>query len=323
MDAWIDDAPALSRIVISADGTAIGYFTTGSGPPVIVVPGTLEVAAEFASFAGLLGQSYTVHTIERRGRGRSGPQGDDYGMAKECEDIAAVRAATGSTFIFGHSYGGLIALEAARTSSGFGKVALYEPGVSVRGSIPMGWIASCQRLVAEGKPLDAFATFSVAAGPRQARRLPVWLMKRLLPLFIGAAERAQIYDLLPTSFIEHRVIGGLDNSYAGYQQVQADVLVMHGGKSGLDWVGPALSALADVLPSIIVREFPRLDHFGPIKRGAPEVAAIVGDFFASLPTAPDLSAEHRRSAFWHDANGQNRPNPATRSASGPATAVQR
>jgi pimeloyl-ACP methyl ester carboxylesterase len=275
--------PAASgRTVISADGTAIGYLTTGSGPSVIVVPGTLETAADFAAFAGLLGQSYTVHTIERRGRGISGPQGDDYGMAKECEDIAAVRAATGSTLIFGHSYGGLIALEAARTSGAFKKVALYEPGVSVRGSIPMGWIATCQRRLAEGKPLDAFATFSVAAGPRQARMLPVWLMKRLLPLFIGADQRAQIFDLFPSSVIEHGVVGGLDNSYPGYQQVQADVLVMNGGKSGLDWVGPALSALADVLPSIIVREFPRLDHFGPIARGAPEVAAVVRSFLGPI-----------------------------------------
>jgi pimeloyl-ACP methyl ester carboxylesterase len=305
MDAHAGDAPpaATWRAVMSADGTAIGYLTTGSGPSVIVVPGTLEVAAEFASFAGLLGQGYTVHTIERRGRGLSGPQGDDYGMAKECEDIAAVRAATGSTLIFGHSYGGLIALEAARTSGGFGKVALYEPGVSVRGAIPMEWITPCQRLVAKGKHLDAFATFSVAAGPRQARRMPVWLMKRLLPLFIGAVEREQIFDLLPTSIIEHRVIGNLDNSYAGYQQVQADVLVMHGGKSGLDWVGPALSALADVLPSIIVREFPGLDHFGPTKRGAPEVAAIVRDFLAPLPPVHEPSADHRPTDFGHVANG--------------------
>lgn len=284
MDISTDDAPpaATWRTVISTDGTVIGYSTTGAGPPVIVVPGTLETAAEFASFAALLAQSHTVHTIERRGRGRSGPQGDDYSIAKECEDVAAVHDATGSTFIFGHSYGGLIALEAARTSGAFAKVALYEPGVSVRGAIPMGWIAPCQRLLIEGKPLDALATFSVAAGPRQARRMPVWLMKRLLPLFIGANERAQIFELLPTSVIEHRVVGALDNSYSGYQQVRADVLVMHGSKSGLDWVGPALSAMAEVLPSIVVREFPRLDHFGPTKRGAGEVATVVRAFLAPI-----------------------------------------
>ena len=201
-------------------------------------------------------------------------------MIKECEDLAAVQGATDATMLFGHSYGGLIALEAARTNPAFVKVAVYEPGVSVQGSIPMGWIAPCQRLLAEGKPLDAFAIFSVAAGPRQARRMPVWLMKRLLPLFIGADKRARMFDLLPSSFIEHQVVGWLDNSYPGYQQVRADVLAMHGRKSDLDWVGPALSALAEVLPSIIVQEFPRLNHFGPVERGAPVVAAAVRDFLA-------------------------------------------
>ena len=106
-----DPLPDIStRTVTSADGTVISYLTTGSGPPVIVIPGTLETAADFALFADLLGQRHTVHTIERRGRGLSGPQGDEYGMIKECEDIAAVqKLATGSTLMFGHSYGGLIA----------------------------------------------------------------------------------------------------------------------------------------------------------------------------------------------------------------------
>jgi len=280
MDVDIDTA--IWRTVTSADGTAIGYLTTGSGPSVMVVPGALETAADFALFASLLGQNHTVHIVERRGRGLSGPQGPDYGMTKECEDIDAIRGATGSTLIFGHSFGGLIALEAARMSGAFVKVALYEPGVSVRGAIPMGWIAPCQRRLAEGKPLDAFATFCVGAGPRQARTMPAWLMKRLLSLFIGAAEREQILGLLPACVTEHQVLGRLDNSYPSYEQVRADVLVMHGGKSGLDWVGPALSALAEVLPSIVVRKFPRLDHFGPTKGGAPEVAAVVRDFLAPI-----------------------------------------
>jgi pimeloyl-ACP methyl ester carboxylesterase len=268
------------RTLTSADGTEISYLTTGHGPPVIVIPGTLETTADFASFADHLAQRHTVHTIERRGRGLSGAQGDDYEMIKECEDVAALQAVTGSNLLFGHSYGGLIALEAARTSSSFVKVAVYEPGVSVGGSISVGWIAASQQSIAAGKPLDAFATFSVAAGPRQARNTPIWLMKLLLPLFIGTAKRKQMFDLLPTSLVEHRVIDALNNSYPGYQRVGADVLAMHGGKSGLDWVGQAMSVLVEVLPSVVVREFPALDHFGPTKRGSAAVAAVVGDFFS-------------------------------------------
>ena len=69
-----------------------------------------------------------MHTIERRGRGESGPQGEGYSIERECEDVAALRAITGATHIFGHSFGGLIALEAARRDMAFRKVARGDPG---------------------------------------------------------------------------------------------------------------------------------------------------------------------------------------------------
>jgi pimeloyl-ACP methyl ester carboxylesterase len=72
------------------------------------------MAADYAAFARALAERFTVHTIERRGRGESGPQGDDYSIVKECEDVLAVRAATGASLLVGHSYGGLVALEVTR-----------------------------------------------------------------------------------------------------------------------------------------------------------------------------------------------------------------
>jgi pimeloyl-ACP methyl ester carboxylesterase len=274
-----------SRMVVSADGTAINYLTTGRGLPVIVVPGVLSTANDYLSFADALGQTHTVHTIERRGRGLSGPQGDDYSMTKECEDIVAVRSATNAAYIFGHSYGGLIALEAARTSSDFLKLAVYEPGVSVDGSIALGWMGAYKKSLAQAKPLDAFATFSVAAGPERARQAPIWLMKLLLPLFIDAAHRRQMFELLPANLLEHQVIGQLDNCYRRYERMGADVLVMRGGRSGLDWVAQATRALTAVLPSGAVQQFPRLDHFGPDKTGPREVANAVATFFSATPAS--------------------------------------
>lgn len=268
------------RTVVSTDGTVISYLTTGHGPPVIVVPGALLAAADYAAFAEALGQTHTVHTIERRGRRLSGPQGGDYGMARECEDLAALQDATGSELIFGHSYGGLIALEAARISNVFRKAAVYEPGVSVAGSIDLGWTPAYERKLAEGKSLDAFALFSVGAGPRHARTAPIWLMKRLLPFLIGRADLRRMFDLLPANLLEHQVVGQLDNSYPAYRAVRAEVLAMHGGRTGLDWVAQAMNALALVLPSVVVQEFPKLDHFGPTKTGPREVASAVRSFFS-------------------------------------------
>jgi predicted alpha/beta superfamily hydrolase len=47
--------------------------------------------------------------------------------------VLALQAATGASFLVGHSYGGLIALEVARNNKDFNKIAVYEPGVSIDG----------------------------------------------------------------------------------------------------------------------------------------------------------------------------------------------
>jgi len=275
--------PGSDGTVVSADGTLIHYLTVGQGPPVLVVPGVLATAVDYAAFADALGETHTAHTIERRGRGGSGPQGEAYGLARECEDIAALRHATGAALIFGHSYGGLIALEAAAASDDFRGVAVYEPGVSVGGSIALEWMSPCREMLARGKPLDAFAIFSVGAGSRRARATPVWLMKRLLPLFVSASDRERMFPLLPAALREHRVVGDLDNAYPNYQRIRAGVLAMHGGKSDLDWLAAAMRALATVIPLLTVEAFPTLDHFGPDKSGPAEVAAATSAFFAALP----------------------------------------
>jgi len=65
----------------------------------------LSIAADYAAFARALSEHFTVHTIERRGRGESGPQGDDYSIVKECEDVLALQAKTSASFLVGHDAG--------------------------------------------------------------------------------------------------------------------------------------------------------------------------------------------------------------------------
>lgn len=55
----------------------ISYRTTGTGPGLVIVPGALALATDFDRLAAALAARFTVHTIERRGRGASGPQGDN------------------------------------------------------------------------------------------------------------------------------------------------------------------------------------------------------------------------------------------------------
>src|SRR5207247_9142193 len=122
----------------SQEGAKISYRSRGSTPSVLVIPGALAKAADYAAFAGALAEHFTVHIIERRGRGLSSPQGDDYSILKEREDVLALQQKTGAPLLVGHSFGGLVALEVARNNPSLTKLAVYEPGVSIDGSIPMG-----------------------------------------------------------------------------------------------------------------------------------------------------------------------------------------
>jgi pimeloyl-ACP methyl ester carboxylesterase len=272
-----------AHTVRSADGTTISYHTSGTGPGVLVVPGALNDAADYTALTDALAAHFTVHTVQRRGRrgSGSGPQGHEYSIAAECADLAAVRAATGARYVFGHSYGGLVALEAARRDPGIAKLALYEPGVSVQGLIPMDWIPQYRQFLAQGRPFDAFATFAIGTGPTAARRNPRWLMSAVLRLVFRGERRAKIFQLLDANLHEHEEIGRLDDSYPNYREVSADVLLMAGGKSDLPCVAPAFDRLTEVLPSARVHTFPKLNHFGPHQKGPADVAKAVTAFLLS------------------------------------------
>lgn len=136
--------------VVAADGTRLRYRSTGHGTAVVVIPGALTLAKEFDALASALGADFTVHTLERRGHGESGPQGAGYGIGTECADVAALRAEVGADLLVGHSYGGLVALEAARRDPAVRRIAVYEPGVSVDGLIPTGWMAGVRRPAVAG-----------------------------------------------------------------------------------------------------------------------------------------------------------------------------
>jgi pimeloyl-ACP methyl ester carboxylesterase len=268
-----------TQVVHSQDGAKISYLSLGSGPAAIVIPGALSVAAGYTTFARTLAEHFTVSIIERRGRGLSDPQGADYSILKECEDVRALQQATGASLLVGHSFGGLVALEFARTNPLVTKVAVYEPGVSIGGSIPMNWMPGYEQKLAQHKDLDAFIEFTRGAGPDIARSVPRWYLKLLMPLFLRGHEREIIMSLLHESLREHKEVARLNDSYQNYREISATVLLMYGGKSDTRWVNTSMEGLAQVLPRSETREFAKLDHFGIDKKAPQEVAEAVGAFF--------------------------------------------
>jgi pimeloyl-ACP methyl ester carboxylesterase len=265
---------------LSKDGTAVSYLSAGRGPAVIVLPGVLSMAADYAGFACAMGERFTVHVVERRGRGASGPQGSAYCIERECEDVLAVQDQTSASLLVGHSYGGLVALEVARSAAAFTKVAVYEPGVSIEGSMPTGWMPGYEEKLAKNKRLDAFVEFTLADAPPPISKIPPRLMKMLAFLLFAVSPKYRpMLGLLEQNLREWREIARLDGSYENYADIGAAVLLMYGGKSRSRAVDLVAERLPTVISGLDQKEFPKLDHFG-IERTAPgEVARAVGDFF--------------------------------------------
>jgi hypothetical protein len=109
-------------------------------------------------------------------------------------------------------------------------------------------------------------------------------MKIILRIILGRDHLNQILGLLPESLREHQEVARLDNSYKNYGQLSASVLLMYGGKSskqgqGLSWISRTMQRLAETLPTSTTKEFPKLDHFGIVEKGANEVAQAVSEHF--------------------------------------------
>jgi pimeloyl-ACP methyl ester carboxylesterase len=162
-----------------------------------------------------------------------------------------VQAQTGASAVFGHSYGGLIALEAARRSTVFADVVVYEPGVSIAGSIPLGWLACYRELLAASDRRGAFAAMVRGAGgaPPALERMPLWYVKLMLRLFIRKHRWQQMNPLMESGLLEHQQVAALDDGSAErYRSVTARVVVLGGGTSRSQFTTTLFDQLTAVIP---------------------------------------------------------------------------
>jgi pimeloyl-ACP methyl ester carboxylesterase len=112
--------------VLSEDGTPIAYQRSGTGPPLVLVHGTLGSSRRWPVLS-MLEKQFTVYAVDRRGYGESG-DASDYAIERDFEDIAAlVDAIGGEVNLLGHSYGGLCVLEAALLTTNVRRLIVYEP----------------------------------------------------------------------------------------------------------------------------------------------------------------------------------------------------
>ena len=272
------------QTVRSSDGTTIVYRSVGVGEPAIVVGGVLRSADDYMPFASELARRFEVHVLDRRGRGGSGPQGAAYSIVKECDDLEAVMAQTRATRAFGHSFGGLVALETAKRNSALRQVAVYEPGVSVDGSVALDWLPAYARRLDRGDTRGAFAELVRGSGhaPAIVSKLPLPYLKLVLRVAIKRERWQRMEPLLVTNLVEHQELARLDGTAASYGQIAAEVLLLGGTKSPSS-VRLSLDALSAAIPRARQQLIEGLAHNAPDETSPAAVAEVVARFLASEP----------------------------------------
>ncbi|WP_433435502.1 alpha/beta fold hydrolase [Nonomuraea sp. CA-141351] len=271
--------------VRSTDGTTIGYRLYGNGPGLILLHGGMLASQHLTKLADAMAAEYTVYVPDRRGRGLSGGHGDDFHVTREVEDVQALVTATGASKIFGLSSGALVALRTALVSPTLDRVALYEPPLSVDGSVPVDWLPRYEREVAAGRLTAALITIF-----KGLRTEPVanWTPRSvLLPLgTIGSrllressGDDVSIMELIPTEYFDMQIIRELADTAQDYTELRARVLLLGGSKSPA-YFSVALEKLAAVLPHARRMTLKGLGHSGPENDGDPVlVAQALREFF--------------------------------------------
>lgn len=188
----IEERPA--RLVASRDGTPIAVFSTGDGPPLVLVHGATADHTTWRVTGPLLAEDHAVHSIDRRGRGASGDR-PEYSVVREFEDIAAVADALASETgapvpVVGHSFGGRVALGAALLTPAVGRVVAYEgappaPGIGYQ---TPELVVRIRALLEAGDRDEALATFMRDVVGMPARDLAAYRADPIWPRRAAAAH---------------------------------------------------------------------------------------------------------------------------------------
>jgi pimeloyl-ACP methyl ester carboxylesterase len=252
------------KLVESADGTRIALDRSGGGPPLVIVLGAFCDRSTSKPLAARLAPSYTVYEYDRRGRGDSG-DGLPLSTEGEIQDLAAVAAAAGEPpFVYGHSSGGALALEAAAHGVEMRRLAVYEPPYT--GDAHPG--------LEFGQLLDEL----VAAGHR-GQAAERWLAMTGAPPAIiesiksspGWAHRTALAHTLSQDL---RLANGGHAPIDRLKRVDLPVLAMAGGASPA-WAASMTATLAAALPHAGEQIIDGQQHLP----ADPVVAAILESFF--------------------------------------------
>ncbi len=275
--------------VVSKDGTVIGYRQMGDGPGVILFHGGANASQSYSKLGADLSDAFTVYIPDRRGRGLSGPFGDNYSMRREVEDVDALLTETEAHNVFGLSSGGLIALQAALDLRSIRKAVINEPPLDVDNSIMtmlQSFLPRFDREIGEGKIADATVTLLKDFGALflpgalqpvvniAPRSVLAWLSREILRRDAKnvTGDNVPLEALIPTFHFDYQLVVEMQGTLESFEAVPADVLLLGASKSPA-FLKHTLDALEDVIPHVHRIELQGLSHGAALDGGKPERVA--------------------------------------------------
>ncbi len=258
--------------VVSADGTQIAFERVGHGRPVVALHGGLGSRQSWRQVADLFSDDYESFLVDRRGRGASDRGTEPYAFEREVEDAQAVLSVVGPAVIVGHSYGGAVALELARSSPDGEVTALvaYEPAAGVGHLIPEDEILRIDAALAAG---DQAGALRLGLEQLTAAGLVPPDPPRPGPLPPGLVELAWT---IPR---ELRGAASLGRDPSRYGSVRAPALLLTGERSAAPHHENA-AALRRAIPQAEIVQIQGQGHVA--HNGAPAlVASAIGTFLSA------------------------------------------
>jgi pimeloyl-ACP methyl ester carboxylesterase len=228
-----------NALVISKDGTRIGVECAGSGPTLLFVHGGVGDRTRWTPMFPLLASKFTTCAMDRRGRGASG-------------DVAAVvNSRARPVLVFGHSYGGVAALEATFLTDRISKLLLYEPPLHEPVGNNLAVASRVEELIKKGELEQAFIAFQteiVKQSPEEIARM------RARPTWAGLVATIAVHPRQMRALSAYRFDG------SRMQSVKIPTLLLLGEETPSPYAKQSIAALRESLPNPTLAILERQEH---------------------------------------------------------------
>ncbi|GGK86477.1 hypothetical protein Sme01_39910 [Sphaerisporangium melleum] len=260
------------------DGTDVRAYDEGQGPVIVLLHPGLDDGTRPAKLAGILARRFRVlrpHRRQYRMDLKPDPRlgGSPVTIAQEVEDVLAlVRAVGEPVVLYGHSDGGVVALEAlAASPSSFAGAVIFEPAADVGPPLsPLSGengqvLTRAREALAAGRPGKAMAIFM-----RGSVGLPGW-QARLAGGFISLIPKYRA--LVPAQLDSLDALSRLGARLDAYAAIRVPTVLLDGDRSPAH-LRRRLDAVQQVMPQaerIVMRG---RDH-GADLRDPQQIAGII------------------------------------------------